>query len=129
MKRCWQKKRIDYGETFSSVARYESDRLIISIVSALDLHMVQFDFKTVFPDGDLNEPIYIDQPYCFVEDENLVCLLKRSLYGLNQASRQWNLKIMSFLTPLNPVQSHADPCIFVYKNTEFNILTYSLNFK
>ncbi|XP_021623921.1 uncharacterized mitochondrial protein AtMg00810-like [Manihot esculenta] len=41
-----------------------------------------------------------------------VCLLKRSLYGLKQASRQWNIEFTNFLKKLGFVQSLHDHCLF-----------------
>ena len=55
------------------------------------------DVKTVFLYGDLNEEIYMDQPYCFVEagQESKVCKLTKFLYGLKQTTKQWNEKFDS----------------------------------
>ncbi|GKC36349.1 retrovirus-related pol polyprotein from transposon TNT 1-94 [Tanacetum coccineum] len=67
-------------------------RLVLSIVAVKDLHLEQLDVKTSFLHGDLDEDIYMTQPEGFQsagKEENLVCKLKKSLYGLKQASRQW----------------------------------------
>jgi hypothetical protein len=52
------------------------------------------DVKTAFLNGDLDEIIFMAQPEGFVVKgkEHLGCRLKKSIYGLKQASRQWNLK-------------------------------------
>ena len=52
------------------------------------------DVKMTFLNGSLEEQVYMDQPEDFIIDgkEDKVCLLKRSIYGLKQASRQWYLK-------------------------------------
>ena len=60
------------------------------------------DVKNAFLNGDLHEEIYmILPPRLEIQRENknekLVCKLNKSLYGLKQASRQWNLKLTSFL--------------------------------
>ena len=49
-----------------------------------DLELEQSDVKTVFLHGELEEEIYMDQPEGFIVlgKEDLVCKLKRSLYGL-----------------------------------------------
>jgi hypothetical protein len=52
------------------------------------------DVKTTFLNDDLYENVYMAQPKGFVveEKENMGCRLKKSIYGLKQASRQWYLK-------------------------------------
>ena len=79
---------IDYEETFSPVVRFVSIRLILAIVAHLDLELFQMDVKTAFLNGELDEKIYMDQPIGFKvkEQGHKVCHLKRSIYGLKQAS-------------------------------------------
>lgn len=54
------------------------------------------------------------QPEGFVKkgQENLVCRLKRSLYGLKQSPRCWNIVLDEHLHKLGFVQSQNDPCIY-----------------
>ena len=59
------------------------------MVAAENLHLEQLDVKTAFLHGDLEEDLYMIQPEGFITQgqENLGCKLKKSLYGLKQASR------------------------------------------
>ena len=52
------------------------------------------DVKTAFLNGNLEENVYVAQPKGFVmeEKEQMGCRLKKFIYGLKQASRQWYLK-------------------------------------
>lgn len=104
---------IDYSETFSPVVRYDSVRTVLALAAAEDFEIMQFDIKTAFLNGDLEEEIYMDMPEGFDEANNgKVCLLKKSLYGLKQASRAWNTKFTNFLRDCNLKQSEADSCVF-----------------
>ena len=69
--------------------RFASIRLILAIVTNLDLELYQMDVKTAFLNGELDEEIYMDQPIGFVTkgQKHKVCKLKRSIYGLMQSSR------------------------------------------
>ena len=79
-----QKEGIDYADIFSPVVKLTTIRSVLSIVAVEGLHLKQLDVKTVFLHGDLEEEIYIQQPDGFLMKgkENLVCKLKKSLYGL-----------------------------------------------
>ena len=70
-------------------------RLVLGMVAAENLHLKQLDVKTAFLHGDLEEDIYMIQPEGFIVQgqENLVCKLRKSLYGLKQALKQWYKKL------------------------------------
>ena len=72
-----QKKGIDYHETYSPVVRYESVRIFLSIVAAEDLELSQFDVKTAFLHGDLDEEIFMAQPELFSDGSQQVCRLNK----------------------------------------------------
>ena len=57
----------------------------------------------------------MDQPEGFVitGKENLVCKLKKSIYGLKQASRQWYLKFNNTITSYGFVENTVDRCIYM----------------
>ena len=95
-----QKEGIDYNETFSPVSSKDSFRIIMTLVAHYDLELHQMDVKTVFLNGNIDETIYMVQPENFESNDSkqLVCRLKRSIYGLKQASRQWYLKFDQVIT-------------------------------
>ena len=80
-----QAEGIDYGDIFSPVAKLTSVRFLLSLAATFDLEVVQMDVKMLFLHGDLDEEIYMKQPKGFIVKgkKDLVCKLKKSLYGLN----------------------------------------------
>jgi hypothetical protein len=110
-----QREGIDFNETFSPVSAKDSFRIIMALVAHYDLELHQMDVKTAFLNGDLNEEVYMRQPEGFHigNDENLVCKLKRSIYGLKQASRQWYLKFDDVVTSLGFEENKVDQCIYL----------------
>ena len=84
-----QKKGIDYSEIFSPVSEDVNNQIGTGNGGCRNLHLKQLDVKTAFLYGDLEEDIYMIQPKWFIVQgqENLVCKLRKSLYGLRQAPR------------------------------------------
>ena len=74
------------NETFAPVAKFSTIRCILALGAIMDLAMHQMEVKTAFLNGDLEEDIYMDQPQGFVQGD-MVCKLKKSLYGLKQSPR------------------------------------------
>ncbi|RVW77417.1 Retrovirus-related Pol polyprotein from transposon TNT 1-94 [Vitis vinifera] len=85
-----QKEGIDYTEIFSPVVKMSTIRLVLGMVAAKNLHLEQLDVKTTFLHGDLEKDLYMIQPEGFIVQgqENLVCKLRKNLYGLEQAHRR-----------------------------------------
>ena len=110
-----QKEGIDYNETFSPVARFNTIRSVLSVTANEGLSIAQFDVKTAFLNGDLEEDIYMIQPDGYSDGTPKVCKLKKSLYGLKQSPRCWNKRFLNFMSSVGLIESNADPCLFVRK--------------
>jgi hypothetical protein len=110
-----QKGGIDYRETFSPVSKKDSLRIIMALVAHYDLELHQMDVKTAFLNGSLEEDIYMDQPegFSIKGKEHLACKLKKSIYGLKQASRQWYLKFHNTITSFGFKEKTVDRCIYL----------------
>ena len=115
-----QKEGIDYEETFSPVAMLKSIRILLSIAASLDYEIWQMDVKTAFLNGYLNEDIYMSQPDGFVEtgQEQKVCKLLKSIYGLKQASRSWNLRFDEIIKTYGFEQNIDEPCVYKLINEQ-----------
>jgi hypothetical protein len=85
-----QREVIDYTKTFSPVSSIDSFRIIMALVAHYDLELHQMDVNTTFLNDNLEENVYMAQPEGFAVEgkEHMRCKLKKSLYGLKQASRQ-----------------------------------------
>ena len=101
---------IDFEETFSPVARFESVQLLLSIAA--------LDVKTAFLFGDLDEEIYLEQPEGFIKKgmKNKVCCLRKAIYGLKQATLQWNKALHQSLLEMGFVRTLSDLGISVHSH-------------
>ena len=106
---------LDFDETFSPVARFESLRLLLALAALEDWHIHQMDVKSAFLNGELEEEIFMEQPKGFVVagQEARVCRLKKAIYGLKQASRAWNLQFHGVLLGLGFTRTFADAGVYV----------------
>ena len=108
-----QVEGIDYFETFASVAKFNTIRLIIALSAEFKWNLTQMDVKTAFLNGDLEEEIYMLPPEGYTTD--VLLKLKKGLYGLKQAPRQWSKKLVTFLKSLGFVQCESDECLFILR--------------
>nr|GEY57320.1 zinc finger, CCHC-type [Tanacetum cinerariifolium] len=80
-----------------------------------DMDGVQMDVKTAFLNGYLSEEVYMEQPEGLVNPKypNRVCKLKHSIYGLKQASRQWNKRFNDEIKKFSFTQNRDEPCVYL----------------
>ncbi|KAL0331168.1 UNVERIFIED_CONTAM: Retrovirus-related Pol polyprotein from transposon TNT 1-94 [Sesamum angustifolium] len=122
-KGCSQIEGVDYVESFSLVAKAVTVRILLSVASAKNWPIHQLDINNSFLHGFLDEDIYMTPPEGYSVTSGSVCKLKRSLYGLKQASRQWNLEFTSKLTQFGFQQSQHDHYLFI-KHTDSGMLVF-----
>ena len=113
-KGCSQIPGVDFHETFSPTIKYDSLRIILALVASLNLHMQQFDIKTAFLYGSIQEELYMEQVEGYVDQTWLeaVCLLLQALYALRQSSRAWSKKMEGFLKAFGLIQAAVDHCVY-----------------
>lgn len=106
---------VDYFEVFAPTFRMASLRTVIALSALKDFKLHSIDISCAFPNGDLEEEIYMVQPPGFEQlGSNYVCKLKKSLYGLKQAARQWNKKLHSTLVEMGYRRMESDRSLYIY---------------
>ena len=107
----------DYGDTFAPVAKLTSLRTILALAAREDWELENMDVDTAFLNSNIQEEIYMRQPQGFEQyganGEELVCNLKKSIYGLKQASRNWNETIDQWMREYGLKATRADTCVYV----------------
>ncbi len=123
-KGCSQKYGIDFEETYSPVARYASIRMLIAFAAQHDYHLHQMDVKAAYLNGELSELVFMSQPEGFIVKgkEQLVCRLKKSLYGLKQSGRTWHSKIDNTLKAFGFSALANDHCLYLHRDDTATIL-------
>lgn len=74
-----------YSETFSPVVRHDSLRILLAFITEQNLEAVQFDVRTDFLHGLLDEDVRMEISARLEVNEGrgkVVCLLRKALYGL-----------------------------------------------
>ena len=120
-----QQEGVDFDETFSPVVRYDTVRCLLSLACQQNMKLIQFDVKTAFLNGILEENIFMEEPLGFESSSGKkVCKLLKSLYGLKQASRAWNICLRNVLVDFGLKQSLSDPCLFIAKDKDLYLVLY-----
>ncbi|KAL2246006.1 UNVERIFIED_CONTAM: Retrovirus-related Pol polyprotein from transposon RE1 [Sesamum indicum] len=111
---------IDYNDSFSPVAKAVTIRTFLAVICKQHWFLHQLDINNAFLHGFIEEEIYMKPPEGYDVPAGHVCKLKKSLYGLKQASRQWNLEFTKQLEKIGFTQSKSDHCLFtVHTDTGF----------
>ncbi|GJZ82559.1 retrotransposon protein, putative, ty1-copia subclass [Tanacetum coccineum] len=112
----------DLGEPANyKAAMLDLDKVIWQ--SAMDEEMNSMKVNEVWTEVDPysqmlsskeNEDIYMEQPEGYVNPKypKRVCKLQRSIYGLKQASRQWNKRFDEEIKKFGFTQNHDEPCVY-----------------
>lgn len=93
-----QVEGVDYHESFSLVAKRQTICILIHLATVNHWPLHHIDINNAFLHGYLSEEIYMCPPPGYSKAKpGEVCKLNRFLYGLKQASREWNHELCSKL--------------------------------
>jgi hypothetical protein len=109
-----QVEGLDFGETFTPVARLEVIRILLAFVAYKGFKLYQMDVKSVFLNSVIQEEMYVMQPPGFESLKYLdrVYNLSNVLYGLKQTPRAWYARLKTFLLEHEYAMGSVDKTIF-----------------
>ncbi|CAI7771056.1 unnamed protein product [Closterium sp. NIES-54] len=88
-----QNEKVDYKELFAPVVKPTTLRTLVAGAAIKGWVVKQMDVTTAFLNGVLEEEIFMAQPEGFDDGSGRDLKLKKALYGLKRAPRQWNLNL------------------------------------
>jgi hypothetical protein len=115
---------VDYFETFAPTVRMDTLRMFVAIAAMKDLELTHMDVKNAFTESPLKEEIYLKPPKGVRINDGHALRVLRSLYGLKQAARDWNLLCRDQLRTIGFKQSLSDPCLFTHSVRNIQLLIY-----
>ncbi|CAI7771708.1 unnamed protein product, partial [Closterium sp. NIES-53] len=125
-----QRQGVDYFQSFSPTPQMTTLRVVLLHLAAQrDYELHSLDFSTAFLQGSLHEEIWLRRPPGFTGTfpPGTQWSLRRPVYGLRQAPREWHDTLRTTLAALGFVPSTADPSLFLCTDTSlppFYILVY-----
>ncbi len=111
-----QVEGIHYTDTTAPVPAAATIRTVLSIAAAKSMKIRQWDFETAFLNSPLEEEIYVHPPFGTTLPKGKCWRLKKCIYGLKQASRNWFGCLKAALEKAGLKQTEADPCLFIGKD-------------
>lgn len=108
-----QRRGVDYDAVWAPTGQHATLRSLLVIAARFDYEIQHVDIKCAFLNGDLEQEVYMHQPPLFSDGSNRVWRLKKCIYGLKQASRQWHAKLKSTLEGLHFTRAKHDPALFI----------------
>ncbi|CAI7796553.1 unnamed protein product [Closterium sp. NIES-53] len=124
-----QRQGVDYFQTFSLTPKMTTLRVLLHVAAQRDYELHSLDFSTAFLQGSLHEEIWLHRPPGFTGSfpPGTQWSLRRPVYGLRQAPREWHDTLRTTLAALGFAPSTADPSLFLRTDTslpQFYILVY-----
>ncbi|CAI7873465.1 unnamed protein product [Closterium sp. NIES-54] len=124
-----QRQGVDFFETFSPTPKMTTLQVLLHVAAQRDYELHSLDFSTTFLQGSLHEEIWLCRPPGFTGSflTGTQWSLRRPVYGLRQAPREWHDTLRTTLAALGFAPSTADPSLFLRTDatlSPFYVLVY-----
>ncbi|CAI7866209.1 unnamed protein product [Closterium sp. NIES-54] len=124
-----QRQGVDYFQTFSPTPKMTTLRVLLHVAAQCDYELHSLDFSTAFLQGSLHDEIWLRCPPGLTKSfpAGTRWTLRRQVYGLRQAAREWHDTLRTTLAALGFAPATADPLLFLRTDTSlppFYVLVY-----
>ncbi|CAI7841658.1 unnamed protein product, partial [Closterium sp. NIES-53] len=124
-----QRQGADYFHTFSPTPKMTTLRVLLHVATQRDYELHSLDFSIAFLQGSLHEEIWLRRPPGFTGSfpAGTQWSLRRPVYGLRPAPREWHDTLRTTLAALGFAPSTANPLLFLRTDTSlppFYVLLY-----
>ncbi|CAI7744934.1 unnamed protein product [Closterium sp. NIES-54] len=124
-----QRQGVDFFQTFSPTPKMTTLRVLLHVATQRDYKLHSLNFSTTFLQGSLHEEIWLRRPPGFTGSfpAGTQWSLRRPVYGLRQAPREWHDTLRMTLAALGFAPSTSDPSLFLRTDTTlppFYVLVY-----
>jgi hypothetical protein len=103
---------LDYSESFALVVKYTTLRIFLAISASYNMRVHQLDVESAFIYASLAEVVLYPHPEMHIPPRHCIKLL-RSLYGLKQSPRNWNVHLHDFIMSIGLRRSELDHCVYI----------------
>jgi transposase InsO family protein len=119
-----QRPGFEYLEVFAPTVRLPTLRIILALAALHDLHLWSVDVSNAYLNGDMDCDVYMEQPEGFAvgNPKDIVCLLKKSLYGTKQGGNRWNRKMRTTLESMGFKQTYSDAAVYIFVRGDVRII-------
>ncbi|CAI7752522.1 unnamed protein product [Closterium sp. NIES-53] len=109
---------------FSPTPKMTTLWVVLHVAAQRDYELHSLDFSTAFLQGSLHEEIWLRRPPGFTGSfpPGTQWSLRRPVYGLRQAPREWHDTLRTTLAALGFAPSTADPSLFL--RTDASLLSF-----
>ncbi|CAI7795311.1 unnamed protein product [Closterium sp. NIES-54] len=110
-----QRQGVDFFQTFSPTPKMTTLRVLLHVAAQRDYELHSLDLSTAFLQGSLHEEIWLRRPPGFTGSfpPGNEWSLRRPVYGLSQAPREWHDTLRTILAALGFAPSTAEPSLFL----------------
>ncbi len=120
----FQIHEVDYKNTFTSIIKFDTLQVFLTIMTMKDLKLHQVDVNNAFTELFFKEIIYMSSSFEVKVKSDCVLKVLQSLYDFKQAAWDWHDHCVTVLSELDFAQCVANSCLLIHRSKKIMLLLY-----
>jgi hypothetical protein len=106
----------NFGKNFAPTATFVSLRLLLMVEAHNHWPVHSFDFVAAYLNSPIDEEVWVKPPEGVILPPGHAFLLRKALYGTQQAARCWWLHLWAILNKLGYLPSQYNNSLYVLRH-------------